>query len=284
MTFTTRNHLFIEHEQFTLESGSAVHKWVIGSPRGLLLLQHGFGEYAERYVDSHSAFVPRLNALGIEVWAIDLQGHGSSPGNGSTIDVKSAVDDHIQVRRQARASGLPLFLFGHSLGGLITAGSTAHDTPGISGVILSSPAFAAPETPKLVEGTLELLAWIAPSMSLPKPRTQASKLVHGAERIKSIEDDPKLLRGQISCMSATTVLRMSRFIWSTLDQWRVPTLVLHGTSDVAARFEISERFVGMIASLDKLLHLDGGGYHELLCDSHSEQVLEVIIQWLNAHI
>ncbi|RSM07023.1 hypothetical protein CEP52_005406 [Fusarium oligoseptatum] len=113
------------HDQFVLTSGASAHKWQCDSPRAILILQHGFGEYAERYVVSHSQLIPKLNTARFEVWALDLWGHGTSPGDRGIVDVEMAVKDHLEMRRRADARGLPVFLFGHSLGGLITAASVA---------------------------------------------------------------------------------------------------------------------------------------------------------------
>ncbi|CVK94630.1 uncharacterized protein FMAN_03652 [Fusarium mangiferae] len=132
------------HIHFDLPSGVFVHRWLCDSSRAIVILQHGFAEYAERYVWSHAKLIPVLNAQGFEVWAMDLWGHGRSPGNRGVVDVQKAVDDHIQIRHRAATLGLHVFLFGHSLGGLITAASAARDaSPPNDGVVLSSPALPA---------------------------------------------------------------------------------------------------------------------------------------------
>src|SRR5262245_24737188 len=113
------------------------YKWPAPEPRASLLLTHGFAEYAERYVAHYHGLVPRLNALGFDVYAFDLRGHGRSPGARGVADIKQAVADHHAARRALSNQGKPLFLFGHSLGGLITAASVAEDQGGVTGVVLS---------------------------------------------------------------------------------------------------------------------------------------------------
>lgn len=272
------------HRQTTLASGIVIHKWPIDSPSAIVILQHGFGEYAERYVASHARLIPRLNAVGFDVWAMDLEGHGRSPGNGCMLNLEVAVQDHIHMRHLAATQGKPIFLLGHSLGGLITAISTIREPSGICGVVLSSPAFPAQDTSLVVEGALGLLAWIAPRSSLPKARTPASQLVHGADQAQLIENDTMLLKSQISYSTTVSALRLSRELWNGSNQWRLPSLVIHGTDDVAIRYETSRVFLDMIVSKDKTLHLDEGGYHELLCDTHAEEIAKLITQWLIAHL
>src|SRR5690606_26355767 len=98
---------------------------------------------AERYVARYHALVPQLLRIGIDVYAFDLRGHGRSPGERAIIDVREAVHDHLAARRALHAQSLPVFLFGHSLGGLVTAASVARDPSGVRGVVLSSPFLVA---------------------------------------------------------------------------------------------------------------------------------------------
>ena len=73
------------------KSGDTAEAWRFGAPvagypgrapepQANLILMHGLGEYAHRYVDQYSALIPSLNAAGISVFAFDLHGHGASPG------------------------------------------------------------------------------------------------------------------------------------------------------------------------------------------------------------
>jgi alpha-beta hydrolase superfamily lysophospholipase len=92
------------------------------------------------YVSGYNRLIPRLVDLGLDVYAFDLPGHGGSPGKRGLVDVRKAVEVHLAARRGLQTNGHPLFLFGHSLGGLITAGSVIVDQCRVDGVILSSPA------------------------------------------------------------------------------------------------------------------------------------------------
>ncbi|MFY8027499.1 MAG: alpha/beta hydrolase, partial [Aquiluna sp.] len=100
----------------------AGYVWKVENPRAQVLLQHGYGEYAQRYVEFYSQLIPKLNQNGLDVYAIDLPGHGNSKGTRGLVDLTKAVELHLQARSKLPA-GIPTVLFGHSLGGLITAGS-----------------------------------------------------------------------------------------------------------------------------------------------------------------
>ncbi|CAK7211180.1 hypothetical protein SBRCBS47491_001026 [Sporothrix bragantina] len=197
---------------------------------------HGFGEYAERYVESHSALIPKLQAKGIEVWAMDLQGHGRSPGNASNVNVVAAATHHVQLRQQAVARCLPIFLFGHSLGGLVTAASVSLLPASLAGIVLSAPALPAPMS-GLGQGALRLIGNVVPSLQLPRARTPLDKLFTDPVQIRLAEEDPLMYRGQISFSMASSAVEAGEKIWQSLDKWTAPTLVVHGTADVAADIE-----------------------------------------------
>ncbi|KAL6415875.1 acylglycerol lipase [Ilyonectria robusta] len=270
-----------DHHLSALPSGASVHKWSSGSPLAIFILQHGFGEYAERYISSHSELIRKLNAKRIDVWAMDLWGHGSSPGTRGKVHVGKAVQDHIQLRHQAIEQGLPVFLFGLSLGGLVTAGSVTQDSSRVDGIILCSPSLPLP---MLGQGAIGLLARLMPAVEVPKPRTPTDKLFRDAEQIRVAEADEVLFKGRISLLLAATALNVGTTVWDEVGQWRAPTLVIHGTSDVAAPVETSKKFVEEIVSSEKTLHLVEGGYHELLNDLNPDKIVQLILRWLEVHL
>ncbi|KAH7139872.1 Alpha/Beta hydrolase protein, partial [Dactylonectria estremocensis] len=267
------------HELSTLSGGAVVHKWLCGSPRAILILQHGFGEYAERYVFSHSQFIQKLNAKNINVWGMDLWGHGDSPGSRGKVNVRKAVTDHIQLRHHTSNEKLPVFLFGLSLGGLITARSVVSEPGPEKGVILLSPALPEP-LPMFGQGAIGLFARLMPSVELPKARTPIERLFRDAEQIRLAEADQTMFKGKMSFLLAATALDAGTELWNELGDWRAPTLVVHGASDVSVPFETSKRFVDEISSSDKTLHLVEDGYHELLNDSNAEEVTQLLLDWI----
>ena len=125
-------------EAWDFGRGLAGYAWRTPGAHANLLLTHGFAEYAERYVAHYHSLVPKLNALGFDVYGWDMAGHGRSPGARGVADLRKAVADHRAAR--AKLNDKPLFVFGHSLGGLVTAASVAEDQDGVAGVVLSAPA------------------------------------------------------------------------------------------------------------------------------------------------
>lgn len=211
---------------------------------------------------------------------MDLMGHGRSPGARSIVDVISSVGDHIELRREAVKLGLPIFLYGHSLGGLITAGSVVNDATNICGVILTGPALAA-QPARLLSWIVRAMLRFAPEKQIflaPAPVSGLSRL---PEVIEEFANDPLIFKGQISYTVAGTALQVAEQLWRRLPQWTIPTLVIHGTDDTFTDPKQSTVFFQKIASADKELHLIEGGRHEALNDIDSEAALTLILDWLS---
>ncbi|HVL74704.1 MAG TPA: lysophospholipase [Noviherbaspirillum sp.] len=263
--------------------GTGVHgyAWEAPRPRAAILLQHGFAEHAQRYVRQYSALIPHLLDIGISVYAFDLRGHGQSPGRRAVTDVETAVADHLAARRKLEALPLPLFLIGHSLGGIVTATSVVRNPAALQGVILSSPALLVSANP-LTRLFARVVGAIAPS--LPAKSLPPSGISRIPEQVLQLVQDPLAYHGRMPAGLAASILFTSRGNWNRYRDWQAPTLVIHGTADTFTEPEGSLRFIDAIRSADKTLHLVEGGYHELLNDVGSEQVLQVILGWLEERI
>jgi alpha-beta hydrolase superfamily lysophospholipase len=123
-----------------------------------------------------------------------------------------------------------------------------------------------------------------PAVEVPKPRTPTDRLFRDAEQIRVAKADQVLFKGRISLLLAATALNVGTTVWDEVGQWCAPTLVIHGTSDVAAPVETSKKFVEEIVSSDETLNLIEGGYHELLNDVNPDTIIQLILSWLEVHL
>lgn len=272
------------------ETGAPVrgYVWAAERQRAAVLLTHGFGEYAGRYVERYSALIPALVGAGLSVYATDLRGHGASDGRRAVVDVAELVEDHLRARETLRAQKpgappLPVFAFGHSLGGLITAASVARDPRGLSGVILSSPALLIGEDhPAWLRALAPVLARVAPAA--PVTALDTGNLSRLTDELSAYRADPQVYQGKVPARTAASMLRLSGELWANYPRWTLPTLVLHGSADRVTDPAGSRRFVEAIPAADKTLHLIEGGYHELLNDEPREQVLGRVLAWLERRL
>lgn len=262
--------------------GVSGYQWRAPEARASLLLQHGFAEYAERYVTRYSQLIPKLNALGLDVYAFDARGHGRSPGERGVADLKQTVADHRAARALLVQQGKPVFLFGHSLGGLVTAASVAEDQDNVAGVVLSAPALliSAPAHLRAIAG---IVATFAPGARLAPP-LPVEGLSRIPDEIAAYQGDPMVSDPRVPARTGATAIAVAEQAWTRYPQWRTPVLVLHGGADTATDPEGSKRFFGLIASSDKQLEFYPEGRHELLNDLERDKALEATLSWLRTRL
>lgn len=255
--------------------------WHAASPRAAVLLSHGFGEYAHRYVDRYHQLIPTLVNDGFTVYAYDHRSHGRSAGRQAVTDMNHLVDDHLKAREALREQSLPVFALGHSMGGLVTAASAARDPRGLQGVILSSPALLVGEKePAWLKRLAPVIARIAPGLKTSDLGTGG--LSRLPDEVAAYEADPVMYHGNVPALTGATMLQLSGRLWPEYARWTLPTLTVHGTADKITDPRGSQRFHEAIPTSDKTLHTVDGGYHELLNDEPREQVRQVILDWLRA--
>lgn len=265
-------------EDWDIGTGVKGYMWQANNSRAVLLLQHGYGEYAQRYAQQYSQLIGHLQAQGISVYAIDLHGHGYSSGQRGQVDVAQAVQDHFAARRILAAQQLPIFLMGHSLGGLVTASSVVQQSEGIQGVILSSAALDM-KVPAPVRLLSQPLAKFLPSVTV-QPPIKAKYLSRIDAQVNNATNDPLMYHGSVPLQFGASLAKVSHANWPHYKNWTTPVLLMHGTKDKLVPYRSSTRFMDTIAASDKNLYTVKGGYHELLNDIGHEETLAQLLHWL----
>jgi acylglycerol lipase len=276
----------LHHEDIKLAAGTAAHVWrPQQSPyRAVIVLQHGYAEYAARYITSHHNIINHMIAAGYIVYATDLWGHGKSPGTRGIVHLQKATRDHLELRKLAAEQNpnLPIVLFGHSLGGLVTAGSTVSESSHIKGVVLTGPAFPGP-LPYIARLALGAAARAMPKTSIPRP-ANVEGLTRDEKELKKYWEDDMFHKSPISFLLAATALDAAAEVRAGAKDWTIPTLVLHGNVDAYCDWKASESFVESIASEDKEFRVYEEGRHEILHDLEGDDVLKRIMDWIERHI
>jgi acylglycerol lipase len=257
--------------------------WQAPSAKAQILLQHGLGEYSERYVTQYNQLIPKLLANGFDVYAVDLPGHGRSEGERGLVDLIEAVELHLTARNSMPAWKYPTVLYGHSLGGLITAASVLGQPAGITAAVIGSSALHLPS--KLWERALGgIMGRIAPNAAVAVPRPGLEALSRDPAIITDAENDPLFYQGKAKNLVAKTVIEVSDGLWEKVNSWKVPTLIMHGDKDTSTDVNSSIALFEQISSVDKELKIYPGGFHELLNDLDKDQATKDLIDWLNARV
>ena len=251
-----------------------------GTPKASLVICHGVNSHGGHYLEAAEAFAAR----GYAVTTLDLRGRGRSEGERYFVE---SVDDYVSDLSSAieygRAfhPGLPLFLLGHSAGG-VTASTYALDYQDrISGLICESFAFRvyAPDIAlKLLEGASHLI----PHVHVLKLKNE--DFSRDPEWVAKLNADP-LTKDEVQPVQTVAALaRADERLDREFGKIRLPLFILHGTADKATRPEGSQQFFDQAGSDDKTLKLYEGHYHDLLADFGKEQVIDDIASWMDARV
>ncbi|WP_244825903.1 alpha/beta hydrolase [Caballeronia sp. TF1N1] len=260
-----------------------LHRWQPKpplEPTARIALVHGLAEHAGRY----DALALALNAAGIELFAIDLRGHGKSSGERAWVRVFTDYLLDAEVLLEACATtppaDTPLFLMGHSMGGAIAALHAAEreSEKKLAGLILSSPALRIGSgTPRWkttlnrIVGTL-MPRWPAFSID-PALLSRAPGVVEANRR------DPLVHHGPVPARTGAQILAAMERIAAKRDLIKLPLLVFHGTADVICDPAGSREFEANAGSTDSTLEMVDGSYHETLNDLDRDRVIRALIDW-----
>lgn len=258
--------------------------WMPESPKASLLLIHGLGEHSGRY----EALAEMLVSIGVSVFTFDGRGHGKSAQKEPDAYFDSYLtyleDIHVLFEKAKNYQvSLPIFLYGHSMGGGFAAAYVLKYKPEVKGVILSSPAILEdPKTPKILKSVSGLISRFFPRLkALKLDPKRISKLNKEVQRYLN---DPLIYQDAYPARTATEVFHMMKYIQEKAAEFDPPVLLLHGTSDTLTNPEGSKLLFTKANSVDKTLELIPEGYHELINDTQGEQVVDIIKSWLKEKI
>jgi alpha-beta hydrolase superfamily lysophospholipase len=249
-------------------------------PRAVVALVHGFGEHCGRYTYLAEA----LTAAGYALSGFDHRGHGHSPGlRGHVEHFQEFLDDVAAFlpAAQALAPGAPLFLMGHSMGGLIALDYAIRQPQGLAGVIGSAPLLAPPNVAPWMNYVARLLSRIRPAFSLDtglKPET----ISRDPAEVKRYGEDP-YVHGRASARFGTELTAAQQWTQAHAAELALPLLLYHGDADPLVPIAGSRTFFANVKAADKQWIEWPGGYHESHNDLHRAEVFAAIVAWLDQH-
>ncbi len=252
--------------------------------RGVVIFVHGLGDHGGRY----QSFAKRMIKRRWAVFALDLPGHGRSPGRRGTAKSYDSILRIISRSRQMIAERFGFseqVLVGHSMGGNFAVNYAlrceefdAYPAPKLAGLVLVAPMMMPPEFLDRSRvfaawGTGQLLRWIR--ISKPAAIDQLTRDRAVADRILQ---DP-LQHTQISLYLATQLLAQGRFALDHAGRIQTPTLVIHGDED-----ELIDQAACRNLALRMRDRADfvrwQGGRHDLINDIDADQFADHLVDWM----
>ncbi len=252
-----------------------VREWPTeGDPRAAVLLVHGIAEHSGRYERTGSI----LSDAGIAVRSFDLFGFGGSGGPRGDIADWSVY--HEQIERHlgsVRSAGVPVVLFGHSMGGTLAAGYVISGRPSPDLLVLSAPAFSGGAGWQRVLATVG--ARVAPTISIPNS-LKGEQLSRDPAVGEAYFSDPMVWR--------KTTFRLGSYLFTAMDDITagatridVPTLVLHGGADTIVPPQ-STAFLADLPGFERRLY--PSLRHEILNEPEGPDLVQEIIDWIDFRI
>jgi alpha-beta hydrolase superfamily lysophospholipase len=255
-----------------------------GQVRGCVVMVHGLGEHGQRY----RPLAADLNLAGWAALTADLPGHGQSPGRRGHIPSYRRMLVEVSTFLQTAAdrfAGLPLVLFGHSMGGNLAANyilrrkEVAASAPDPIALVLSGAMFLPqnpPPRPHIFAAWLT--GYLLPWWTIRAP-VDSSKLTRDQSIVKAIREDP-LMHNRLSLYLGTQLLAQGRHALDHAQRIDLPTLVMHGEADPITSYRASESFAlragdeARFVSFPEMLH-------EIFHEPDREKVVDIMVQWMD---
>jgi len=252
------------------------------APKAVLLIAHGLGEHSGRYMNVVNHLVP----AGYAVYALDHLGHGKSDGQrvyvqrfqDFTITLKTFFD---MIRNQQ--DHRPIFLVGHSMGGLIATAYLLEYQHELAGAVLSGPGIKVPDdiSPAVIFMG-KLLSGIMPKVGIVQ--LEAEGISKDPAVVEAYINDPLVHTGKITARLGAEMLKTMQAVTQQANQIKLPLMIVQGGADRLIDPSGAQLLYDRVSSPDKTLKRYDELYHEVFNEPEREQVLQDVAQWLDVHV
>ena len=254
-------------------------------PKGELVamlgIVHGYADHGKRYAHVMGA----LAEHGIGSVAIDLRGHGRAGGpRGFCMRFDEFHDDIRELRAlvEQRAKGKPMFLFGHSFGGLVSTSVVLRDPKPWKGLILSGPYFGtALAVPAVKEFAGRIASRVLPKLGVPMGLTGAM-CTHDEQKARDYDNDPLSFKNATARWFTEATAEQKRVL-ENVSRLTLPLYVVFGAADPIASMAAAKKVFDAAGSSDKTWDARAGLFHEVLNEPSWKDIVEPIAKWILAH-
>jgi alpha-beta hydrolase superfamily lysophospholipase len=250
--------------------------------RASIIIVHGLGEHSGRYENVVNYLAP----LGYALYAFDLIGHGKSEGERAFVEKFEDFTDTLTMYK-SKVRGWqpdkPLFLMGHSMGGLIASEYLIDHSDEFNGAVISAPLIMVPDN--INKATIlvgKILSKIAPSMGITAVDPSAVSRDPGV--VHAYETDPLVFHGKTTARLSAELLKAIMRVNDKFGEITVPFIVLQGSDDKLVNPQGSKMLYEYAGSEDKSMKIYDGLYHEVFNEPERDQVLADVAAWLDERV
>lgn len=252
-----------------------------GAPTAVVALVHGVAEHSGRYMN---VVGPLVDAK-IAVCSYDQRGHGRSSGPRVHIEDWSQYREDLIANLDAirvEYPGLPIVIYGHSMGSLVVLDYLMTEPGGLAGAIISGVAIQPVGVGSRAQILLaRALTGIVPRLSVDLGINAAS-LTQDAKALEEFRRDP-LMTSRATVRWATEGLDTVTRVRDGLDRVSLPPLVLHGEDDPLNHIDGARMLFDAASHRDKTLRIYPDTLHEPHNDLIHPQVAADVVQWVTDH-
>ena len=178
---------------------------------------------------------------------------------------------------------MPVYLVGHSLGGLIAASTVLGAAHDYAGLLMTGPALGVP-TPPPAWQVLLLRVFSAVAPGLKALELDANAICRDPAVVEDYVADPLVHHENIPARMVVSLFDEGARVMASAKDISVPVLLLHGAEDQLTSASASTEFVDMLASSDKQCTIYDGMYHELFNEPEQEAILKTCCEWITARV
>ena len=182
---------------------------------------------------------------------------------------------------KGREPQLPLFLLGHSAGGVVACLYSLDHQRELAGLVCESFAFQLP-APDFALAVLKGLSHVAPHAHVLHLKNE--DFSRDANVVATMNADSLIAHETQPTKTVAELVRSDERLKKEFEHITLPMLILHGTADKAARPAGSQLLFDTVGSVDKTLKFYDGGFHDLLNDLGKEEVMGDITAWIAARV
>src|ERR1700722_14966214 len=263
----------MNEERFDSEDGLSLffRSWrPATTPRGAVVIVHGFNAHSGYY----AWVAEQLAIAGLAVYALDLRGRGQSDGEGFYMQTFATLV-------KGREPRLPVFMLGHSAGGVVACLYSLDHQRELAGLVCESFAFQVP-APDFALAVLKGLSHVAPHAHVLHLKNE--DFSRDLNVVATMNADPLIAHETQPTKTVAELVRSDERLKKEFEHITLPVLILHGTADKAARPAGSQLFFDKVGSVDKTLKFYDGAFHDLLHDVDKASVMEDITTWISARL
>ena len=261
-------------------SNGQILRGMIQSPgenaKAVIVMVHGRGDHIQRYVPWADLFMRE----GFAFTGVDLPGHGRSEGRRGHIKSYRLIEEMINILLDSCRKtfpGIPVYLYGQSLGGGIVLYYLLRKNPNLKGAIVTSPWLRLSfEPPRIKVIIASVLKNIVPGL-VQSAGLIVSHLSHNAVVGENFKSDP-LAHNNISLSLYHGAMNAASYSLEHASDLKIPTLIIHGSDDLITSPEGSREFAGKSGKVT--FRIWEGGYHELHNEIFKDEVFSFIMKWI----